>query len=167
MQEMTDTWLQSLGVEDALEKEMATHSSLLAWEIPWTEELQSMESQKSQTRLSDWTATAPITFMQMVPVNFKTFVDQKEKKPHRYTVRKDLNFLLFTFSCRFYFFMQIFLMAFISKGNQQLHRKAHYTPWELSFQELGFEVQRLSLYLLKVMVRCLNCRYSCVITEFS
>ena len=38
--------------EDALEKEMATHSSILAWEIPWTEEpdgLQSMGSQKSQT----------------------------------------------------------------------------------------------------------------------
>ena len=31
-------WLQSLGREDPLEKEMATHSSILAWEIPWTEE---------------------------------------------------------------------------------------------------------------------------------
>ena len=40
------------GQEDPLEKEMATHSSILAWEIPWTEEtgrLQSMASQKSQT----------------------------------------------------------------------------------------------------------------------
>ena len=39
---------------------MATHSSLLAWETPWTEEhggLQSMGSQKSQTGLSDWTTT--------------------------------------------------------------------------------------------------------------
>ena len=44
------------GSEDPLEKEMATHSSILAWEIPWTEEsgeLQSMGSRKSQTRLSD------------------------------------------------------------------------------------------------------------------
>ena len=44
--------------EDPLEKEMATHSSSLAWEIPWTEEpsgLQSMGSQKSQTQLSDYT----------------------------------------------------------------------------------------------------------------
>ena len=32
------TWVQSLGVEDPLQKEMATHSSILAWEIPWTEE---------------------------------------------------------------------------------------------------------------------------------
>ena len=49
---MQETWVQSLGQEDPLEKEMATHSSILAWKIPWTEEsgrLQFMESQKSQT----------------------------------------------------------------------------------------------------------------------
>ena len=33
-----ETWVQSLGWEDLLEKEMATHSSILAWKIPWTEE---------------------------------------------------------------------------------------------------------------------------------
>ena len=44
--------VQSLGQKDSLEKEMATHSSILAWEIPWTEEprgLQSMGLLKSQT----------------------------------------------------------------------------------------------------------------------
>ena len=35
---MQETWAQSLGQEDALEKEMATHSRILAWRIPWTEE---------------------------------------------------------------------------------------------------------------------------------
>ena len=42
---MKETWVRSLGREDALEKEMATHSSILDWKIPWTEEpggLQSM-----------------------------------------------------------------------------------------------------------------------------
>ena len=34
---MPETWVQSLGKEDPLEKEMATHSSILAWRIPWTE----------------------------------------------------------------------------------------------------------------------------------
>ena len=34
---MPETWVQSLGKEDPLEKEMATHSSILAWGIPWTE----------------------------------------------------------------------------------------------------------------------------------
>ena len=35
---MQETWVQSLGQEDPLEKEMATHSNILPWEIPWTEE---------------------------------------------------------------------------------------------------------------------------------
>ena len=46
---MQETWVRSLGWEDALEKGMATHSSILAWRIPWTEEpggLQSMGSQR-------------------------------------------------------------------------------------------------------------------------
>ena len=44
-----ETWVRPLGQEDPLEKEMATHSSIFAWEIPWTEEpggLQSVESQR-------------------------------------------------------------------------------------------------------------------------
>ena len=36
---MRETWVQSLGQEESLEKEMATHSSTLAWKIPWMEEL--------------------------------------------------------------------------------------------------------------------------------
>ena len=46
---LQETQVQSLGWEDPLEKEVATHSSVLAWEIPWTEEpggLQSVESQR-------------------------------------------------------------------------------------------------------------------------
>ena len=46
---MQETWVQSLGWEDPLKKEMVTHSSILAWRIPWTEEpggLQSMGSQR-------------------------------------------------------------------------------------------------------------------------
>ena len=46
---MLETQVRSLGQEDPLEKEMATHSSILAWKIPWTEEpgrLQSMGSQR-------------------------------------------------------------------------------------------------------------------------
>ena len=41
---MWETWVQPLGQEDPLEKEMATHSSILAWRIPWTEELGGLES---------------------------------------------------------------------------------------------------------------------------
>ena len=56
MQERLETWVRSAGWEDVLEREMTTHSSILAWEIPWIEELgrlQSMGSQKSWTRLDD------------------------------------------------------------------------------------------------------------------
>ena len=52
---MQETWVWSLGWEDSLEVGMATHSSILAWRIPWTEEpggLQSMGS-RSQTQLND------------------------------------------------------------------------------------------------------------------
>ena len=46
---MQETWVRSLGWEDPLQEEMATHSSILAWKIPWTEKpggLQSMGSQR-------------------------------------------------------------------------------------------------------------------------
>ena len=46
MQETQEMRVRSLGWEDSLEEGMATHSSILAWKIPWTEELQSMESQR-------------------------------------------------------------------------------------------------------------------------
>ena len=49
------TWVQSLGWEDPLEEEMATHCSILAWRIPWTEEPGGLHTRgsQSQTRLSD------------------------------------------------------------------------------------------------------------------
>ena len=49
---MWETWVRSLGREDPLEKEMATHSSILAWRVPWMEELgglQSMGRKESDT----------------------------------------------------------------------------------------------------------------------
>ena len=49
---MQETWVQFLGQEDPLEKEMAVHSGIFAWKIPWTGEpggLQSMGSQESDT----------------------------------------------------------------------------------------------------------------------
>ena len=45
---MRETWVRSLGQEDPLEKGMATHSSILAWRTPWTEELHSLQSMGSQ-----------------------------------------------------------------------------------------------------------------------
>ena len=45
---MQETWVQSMDQEDPLEKEMATHSSILAWEIPWIEEPEGLQSMGSQ-----------------------------------------------------------------------------------------------------------------------
>ena len=46
---MRETWLQSLGWEESREKEIATHSSTLAWKIPWMEEPRRLQSIGSQT----------------------------------------------------------------------------------------------------------------------
>ena len=58
-----ETWVRSLGQEDPQEKEMATHSSILAWRIPWTKEpgrLQSMGLSKSRTQLNDQATAASL-----------------------------------------------------------------------------------------------------------
>ena len=55
MQETQETLVGFLGREDPLEKEVATHSSILAWEIPWTEEPSGLQSMGSQGVEHDWT----------------------------------------------------------------------------------------------------------------
>ena len=51
---MQETWVQSLGQENPLEKEgMATHSSILAWRIPWTEEPGRLQSMRLQSDMND------------------------------------------------------------------------------------------------------------------
>ena len=49
MQKTLETWVRSLGEEDPLEEGMATHSSMLAWRIPWTEKPGGLQSTGSQT----------------------------------------------------------------------------------------------------------------------
>ena len=51
---MQETWVQSLGQKDPLEKDLAPHSSILAWRIPWTEELGGLQSMGSQRVGHDW-----------------------------------------------------------------------------------------------------------------
>ena len=60
---MQETWVWSLGQEDALEKEMATHSSILAWRIPWTEEPGGLQSTGSQRVGHDWATSLSLSFM--------------------------------------------------------------------------------------------------------
>ena len=70
---MQEKWVRSLGWEDPLEKEVATHSSIPAWKIPWTEEpgrLQSVHGvAKSRTRLSNFTFTFTFTLTTLLSSN--------------------------------------------------------------------------------------------------
>ena len=82
-----ETWVRSLGQEDPLEKEMATHSSTLGWKIPWMEEstcgLQRVHgAAKSQTRLSNFTFTFTLaTEQRTTKVGKKKNETEKEGKP--------------------------------------------------------------------------------------
>ena len=61
-----ESWVQSLGQEDSLEESMATHSSILGWRTPWTEDpgwLQCIESQRVRHNLSDLSHTSIIIFI--------------------------------------------------------------------------------------------------------
>ena len=58
---MGETWVWSLGLEDPLEKEMATHSSTLAWRIPWREEPGRLQSMGSQRVGHDWATSLSLS----------------------------------------------------------------------------------------------------------
>ena len=63
---MQTTWVQSLGQEDALEKEMASHSSILAWRIPWTEEPGGLQSMGLQRAGHDWATHTHSTLNELI-----------------------------------------------------------------------------------------------------
>ena len=65
-----ESWVWSLGQEDSLEKEMATHSSIFPWKIPWTEEPGGLQSMGSQGVGHDW-ATEHMCFLSKSKLNIK------------------------------------------------------------------------------------------------
>ena len=88
MSSMLETWVRSLGREDPLEKEMATHSTTLAWKIPWTEEPGGIQSTGSQRVGHDWPTLLYFYFSlyrlqnqerTLSPLQYAT-VNAKEKK---------------------------------------------------------------------------------------
>ena len=63
-----ETWVWSLGLEDLLEREMATHSNILAWRVPWTEEACGLQSTWSERVRHNWaTNTAAAKSLQSCP----------------------------------------------------------------------------------------------------
>ena len=103
-----ETWVQSLGQEDPLEKEMATHSSTLAWKIPWTEEPGRLQSMGSQRVGHDWETTLHFTSLLLFYICLLLF--------HIFFFILELTFSLYFFEkfqlLIYYFFMTPSLIIF-------------------------------------------------------
>ena len=69
---MWETWVWSLGLEDPLQKEMATHSSIHAWKIPWTEEPGGLQSMGSQRVGHNWATSLSFIIFIIVILNFQS-----------------------------------------------------------------------------------------------
>ena len=85
---MWETWVQSLGQEDPLEKEMATHSSILAWRIPWKEEPGGLQSTGLQRVGHDWATSLSLSWSffkkcGIVPLDFYYTLKGKWSKSRR------------------------------------------------------------------------------------
>ena len=103
MQEPQEMWVWSLGGEDALEEGIATHSSILVWRMPWTEEpggLQSIAAQRVRHDWSDWVCTHththqrnllethPLEFARNSPLGVLRRAAHKEVSHQRYSAAK-------------------------------------------------------------------------------
>ena len=92
---MQETWVQSLGWEDPPEKEMATHSSILTWRIPWMEEPGRLQSTGLRRVRNDW-ATSLTFLSKNQPRNWGT-----ENKKSRFLLKKKIKKALCTISLEF------------------------------------------------------------------
>ena len=102
---MWETSVTSLGQEDPLEKEMATHSSILAWKIPWTEETGKLQSMGSQRVGHDWVTSLSLCYTRVYKTKFSyyyennwIFVGMWDSNNATCTWMKSSSFL-FLFSC--------------------------------------------------------------------
>ena len=99
-----ETWVQSLGWEDPLEKEMVTHSSILAWKISWTEEPGGLQSMGSQRVGHDWaTNTYLLTYNLRISLREWLFIICSSWCPIPLNFSKVLSFLL----------LPVFLFSFV------------------------------------------------------
>ena len=101
MPAMQETWVQSLGWEDPLEKEMATHSSTLAWKIPWTEEPGRLQSMGLQTVRHNW-----VTSFHYVELIYSRGIAHERKRDSFYSA---ILVILQIFFFYFLFFLNLIL----------------------------------------------------------
>ena len=101
---MQETWVWSLGQEDPLEKGMATHSCILAWRIPWTEEPGGLQSMGSQRIRYDWVTNTSLqnlyVFLRFTDLWFfvDNLCDEKSLFIYLFLAMQDLCCCLWAFS---------------------------------------------------------------------
>ena len=95
MQETSEIWVRFLGWEDPLEEGTATHSSLLAWRIPWTEEPGGLQSTGSQRVVQDWSNWAHVFYFRIdfrwLQETMKTNFQRQFAQSHTYQIIPALN----------------------------------------------------------------------------
>ena len=100
---MQETWVWSLGWEDPLEKEMAAHSSILAQEIPWTEEPGRLQSMGSQTVRHHWVTFIECTLSLHICLQCPS---------QAFPARDGYSYLKLIFCCYYYFLSHYFILIF-------------------------------------------------------
>ena len=120
---MWETWVRSLGWEDPLEKEMAIHSSILAWRIPWMEEPGGPQSKGSQRIGHNWATSLSLSLLTLLPL--------------------PILICLVVFLHSTYHYLTFFIGAYLSVRNQSLRLecKLHKDTDFVSFTALLFQHQ--------------------------
>ena len=118
MQETQETWVQSLGGEDPLEEDMAPHSSILAWEIPWTEQPGGLRSLGSQRVGHDWGTELAIAFSHIFLRDHTWILN------FHFTLLLHILFLYYTYLV---FYEVVILTRGHVKNNKYVSNPCHYT----------------------------------------
>ena len=126
MQEIQETWVLSLGLEDALEWEMATHSSILAWKILWTEKPGGLQFMGSQRDTAEW---LNIHMLLIYSVMLVSGVHQSDCI-YIYTYICILFFRLFSIMWR--------MCSVVSNSLQSFSTVAHQVPLSMGFFRQGY-----------------------------
>ena len=155
---MQETWLQSLGLEDPLEKGMATHSSILAWRIPWTEEPGRLQSMGSQRVGHDWVTSLSLSYpLQAIIANILAFILSECQSIYKV-------YILFVFPWAKQF-VRFNLKQELNLGPQQWKHSHHHQEITKEFPIYSFQQgdHRRSIYLCTHPSTLLHiyCSFSC------
>ena len=134
-----ETRVWSLGWEDPLEKEMATHSSTLVWKIPWAEELGRLQSMGSQRVRHDWVTSVYICIMKYysVLINLVIYINISEGEGHYTTVKWATCRRTYTAWYHLYEKYKIFKLIIRNHGRKQQGTKEPQWKWKRRVEKLA------------------------------